>query len=97
MEGRMKATGATRLAWSLVLGLGLALGLLWALTPHHTVEAQAINPGFTVDLTHDVIPDRVDSGDTIPTRSSAGVPPAFAPAPPWTSVIAATPAATATS
>jgi uncharacterized repeat protein (TIGR01451 family) len=49
MKARAKTIGATRLFWSLVLGLGLALGLLWAMMPRAAVEAQPVNPGFAVD------------------------------------------------
>ncbi len=48
-----KTTRPVRLFWPLLLGLGLALALLWGLTPRSAVEAQTVNSGFTVDLVHD--------------------------------------------
>jgi uncharacterized repeat protein (TIGR01451 family) len=41
-----KTTRATRLVWSFVLGLGLVVGLLWALMPRSTAVAQSGGPGF---------------------------------------------------
>jgi len=45
MQEGTRTTGAARLLWPLVLGLGLALGLLWGLMPHSAVEAQSGGPG----------------------------------------------------
>jgi uncharacterized repeat protein (TIGR01451 family) len=38
-----------RASLPLALGLGLTLALLWAVMPRLAVEAQVVNPGFTVD------------------------------------------------
>jgi len=46
MDEGKKTIGTARLLWPLILGLALALGLLWALMPHATVEAQAVNPSL---------------------------------------------------
>jgi uncharacterized repeat protein (TIGR01451 family) len=40
MKTRRKALRTTGLCWSLLLGLGLALGLLLVLSPHHTAQAE---------------------------------------------------------
>ena len=77
---RTKTAGATRLFWSLLLGLSLALGLLWAMTPHAAAEAQAANPGFAVDLPDDAVWGQMVPDDTAPVaRTSAD---ASAPTPP---------------
>lgn len=46
MKEKTKTIGSTRLLWSLATGLGLALGLLWAVAPRPTVVAQpaAVDP-----------------------------------------------------
>ena len=62
MKARTKTIGTPRLLWLLVLGLGLALGLLWVIMPRSAVEAQAVNPGFTVDLFHDRVWGEVGPG-----------------------------------
>ena len=54
MEERTVVIRSIRLFCSLVLGLGLVLGLLWVLTPRSTVEAQAIEPAPGAGLTKDV-------------------------------------------
>ena len=63
-KGR-KTMGTARILWPLVLALGLALGLLWALTPRVAVEAQAVSPGFTVDLFHDQVWGVVGPGEMV--------------------------------
>jgi uncharacterized repeat protein (TIGR01451 family) len=73
MEERANTTGATRLLWSLVLGLGLALGLLWALMPGPAVEAQAVNPGFTVDLFHGRVWGKVGPGELVTVTGPGSV------------------------
>jgi hypothetical protein len=63
----------TRSLWSLILGLGLALGLLWALMARPAVEAQTVKPGFTVDLVYDALWGMVDPGDVVTlTRNTDG-------------------------
>jgi uncharacterized repeat protein (TIGR01451 family) len=86
MKERTKSIGATRLLWSLVLGLGLALGLLWAVTPHSAVGAQAVSPDLVVDSPNASVWDRVsyndDGGIVAPVvRTAADATPASAPAP----------------
>ena len=77
---RTKTARPARLLWSLLLGLSLALGLLWAMIPHLAAEAQAANPGLTVDLPDDATWSQMVPDDTAPVaRTSAD---ASAPAPP---------------
>ena len=73
MKARSKTIGTTRLLWSLVLGLGLALGLLWATMPRSAAEAQAVNPGFTVDLLHDRVWGKAGPGEMVNVTGSGGV------------------------
>ena len=47
MEEQTKIIGKARLLWSLALGLGLMLGVLWAFKPCPAVEAQAAAPGLS--------------------------------------------------
>jgi uncharacterized repeat protein (TIGR01451 family) len=82
----MEKKKMTRLVWPLLLGLGLTLTLLWVLTPHQAIEAQAagaslsldataanVNPGFTVDLVREAVWGLVNPGDTVTvTRTSGG-------------------------
>jgi uncharacterized repeat protein (TIGR01451 family) len=67
--------------WSLFLGLSLALGLLWAMTPHSAAEAQAANPGFAVDLLDDATWSQMVPDDTAPVARTSADPPAPAPPP----------------
>lgn len=65
MDTRVKTVGTAKLVWPLVLGLGLTVLLLWALMPHPAVEAQGVNPGFTVDIFHDRVWGMVNPGDVV--------------------------------
>jgi uncharacterized repeat protein (TIGR01451 family) len=64
--------GTIRLVWALILGVGLALGLLWVLVPGSAAEAQAVNPGFTVDLFHDRVWGVVDPGELVTVAGPGG-------------------------
>ena len=70
---KAKITGTIRLLWPTVLALGLALVLLWMLTPRSAVEAQAVNPGFTVDLFHDRVWGVVGPGEIVTVTGPGGV------------------------
>ena len=97
MKERTETIGATRLLWSLAIGLGLALALLWAVMPGTNAEAQpltpgfpaaqaaerrapqsadaaqAVNPGFTLDLAYETVWGMVNPGDRVTvTRSTGG-------------------------
>jgi len=74
MDTQAKTIGATRLVWSLVLGLGFTLLLLlWALMPHPSVEAQGdVHPGFTVDLAYDAVWGLVSPGDKVTVAHTSG-------------------------
>ena len=71
MEGRTATTGMIKLMWSLVLGLGLALGLLWALMSRSAADVQTANSDFTVDLTYEAVWGMVNPGDTVTVNRSA--------------------------
>jgi uncharacterized repeat protein (TIGR01451 family) len=73
MQEGTRTTGAARLLWPLILGLGLALGLLWGLMPHSAVQAQAVNPGFTVDLFHGQVWGIVGPGEMVTVTGPGGV------------------------
>ncbi len=57
---------------SCVLSLLLIGGLLWMLIPRPAVQAQAVNPGFTVDLMHHRIWGRVSAGDIVTVTRQGG-------------------------
>jgi len=44
MDGKTRITKAAGLLWSLVLGLGLTLALVWVLAPGSTIEARDVKP-----------------------------------------------------
>ena len=72
MKEKTNPIGTTRLLWSFALGLGLMVGVLLTLMPHAAVEAQDVNPGFTVDLARNAVWGLVSPGDTIAISSTTG-------------------------
>jgi len=52
--------------------VGLTLGLLWALMGRSTAEAQAVNPGFTVDLVNETVWGLVNPGDVVTVTRTVG-------------------------
>jgi uncharacterized repeat protein (TIGR01451 family) len=73
MEAGPKPIRLARLLWPLVLGLGLAVGLLLAFAPRPAVEGQAMTPGFTVDLFHDRVWGKVGPGELVTITGPGGV------------------------
>jgi uncharacterized repeat protein (TIGR01451 family) len=71
MEEDRKALGATRFFCSLVLGLGLMVGLFWVLTLGSPVEAQPVHTGSSVDRTNDAFRDQRQRGGPVKLASAS--------------------------
>ncbi len=75
MVGRTNTTGGARLAWSLILGLGLVVGLLWLVVSGPAAEARIADPAVNretvqipimgVNYAHDWVEGSYESGHTV--------------------------------
>jgi hypothetical protein len=67
------AHSIARFIWPLFLGLGLTIGLLWALPDNSAAKNQDVSVGLTLDLAQDAIWGRLEPGDVVTlTRSADG-------------------------